>query len=126
MPKKQTRESIEAELNASEFERMSVKFEILIRDLDNLEMRLRELEKRRGIPDFYGTKSLPERMAALGMSKEGIDGISDALDAVTKAHLGKMGEIPERMRRRFDEMADAETSALDQLQGILDARVRKR
>jgi hypothetical protein len=45
---------------------------------------------------------------------------------VTKAHLGKMGEIPERMRRRFDEIADAETSALDQLQGILDARVRKR
>ena len=58
MPKKQTRESIEAELNASEFERMSVKFEILIRDLDNLEMRLRELEKRRGIPDFCRTKSL--------------------------------------------------------------------
>ena len=126
MPKKQTRESIEAELNAGEFGRMSVKFMILIRDLDRLEMQLRELEKRRGIPDTCRTKSLPERIAALGMRRETIDGISDALDAMTKAHLGKMGEIPERMRRRLDQMAEAEVSALNQLQSILDAHAQKR
>jgi hypothetical protein len=105
---------------------MSVKFRILIRDLDRLEMQLRELEKRRGLPDPCRTKSLPERMMALGMRREAIDGISDALDAMTKAHLGKMGEIPECMRRRLDEMADAEVSALIQLQSIVDAHAQKR
>jgi hypothetical protein len=58
------------------------------------------------------------------MSKEVIDYVSDMLGAVTKIGLGAMDEILHRIRRNLAETADAEMSALDQLQNILDAMRR--
>jgi hypothetical protein len=125
MPEKQTRESIEAELNASEDRRLALQLKEAIRELDELEAELQRLEKARGLPAFSRTKPLRERMAALGMRREAIDCISDLLDAMSKGELGKMDEVPEGIRRKLAERTEASISALGQLQDILDARQKR-
>ena len=123
MPKKQTRESIEADLNASEIDRAVAKLQEAKRAMEEFERRLQDEEREWEITPVP-SKPLVERMAAIGMSKEVIDYVSDMLGAVTKIGLGRMDEIPHRIRRDLTETPDAEISALDQLQNILDARRR--
>ena len=113
MPKKQTREAIEAEMNADEVER-------LIEDIEEFERRLQEVEKGWGIAPSPN-EPLIDRMRAVGMSKKAIDGVSDMLEAMTRIALGKMDELPDRVRR-VAEIADAEISALDQLWNLLHGR----
>ena len=71
------------------------------------------------------TKPLAERMAAVGMSKQAIDRISSLFDAFDKVRLGRMDEVPEDIRLKLADSADAKISALDQLQDVLDARRSK-
>src|SRR5262249_52992620 len=115
MPKKQTREGIEAELSATETERLLNRMKEIMREIEEVEDVLQQMEQERGLPSFR-SKPLVERMAHLGMSQEAIDGVGDMLDAMTKIALGKMDEIPDRIRQDLAETADAEISALDQLQ----------
>jgi hypothetical protein len=124
MPEKQTRESIEAELSATETERLHDRVKELLRDIDELEAGLR-MEEERGLPSFYRSKPLVDRMANLGMGPEAIERVGDLLDAMTKTLQGKMDEIPDHVRRQLANGAEAEISALDQLQDILDARRRQ-
>jgi hypothetical protein len=123
MPKKQTRESIEAELSATETERLHDQVKELLCDIDELEAGLRQMEEERGLPSFYSSKPLVDRMAHLGMSPEAIERVGELLDAMMKTLQGKMDEIPDR--RRLANGAEAEISALNQLQDILDARRRQ-
>jgi hypothetical protein len=123
MPEKQTRESIEAEMTASEVERAVAKLQEAMRDMEEFERRLQHEEREWGITPIP-SKPLVERMAAVGMSKEVIDYVSDMLGAVTKIGLGRIDEVPHRIWRDLTETADAEISALDQLQDLLDARRR--
>jgi predicted transcriptional regulator YheO len=123
MPDKQTRESIEAELNASEVERAVRRCREVLHDIRELQRRLEEEEEERSwaitpLPD----RPLVERMAAVGIGKEAIQQVSDMLDATKKLVSGRADEIPVGMRRGLAETADAGISALDQLQDILDAR----
>ena len=39
------------------------------------------------------------------MSKKAIDGVSDMLEAMTRIALGKMDELPDRVRRVPDDYA---------------------
>jgi hypothetical protein len=68
MPQKETRESIEAELNASKRERIALQLQELIREGHLVEKELRSFEDEHGIPEFARSRPLPERMAAVGMS----------------------------------------------------------
>jgi hypothetical protein len=68
MPAKQTRESIEAELGESEKERVVRKLRDAAQEVQEFEKHLQELEGEAGLPTFYRSKPLVERMAALGMS----------------------------------------------------------
>ena len=122
MPKKQTRETIEAELSAIETERLAGWTNEILHEIDEVEALLRQMEKERGLPDSCQAKPLVERMAHLGMNQEAIDRVSEMLDAMTKVAQGNMDAIPDRVRQELAKAADAEISALDQLQDILDAR----
>ena len=124
MPKEQTRDSIEAELSASEHERLVREFEEFVRGLLELEADFERLEQERGLP-VDRTKPLAERMAAVGVSEQAIDRFFSLLDAFDKMRLGRMDEVPKDIRRKLAESADAEISALDQLQDVLDARRSK-
>jgi hypothetical protein len=64
MPKKQTRESIEADLNASEVDRAIAKLQETMRDMQEFDRRLQSEEKECGITPVSGTP-LIERMAAV-------------------------------------------------------------
>ena len=121
MPKKETCESIEAELAATEVERAIARCREVVRDVQDLERRLKDQEREWGITPIPG-KPLIERIAAVGMSKDVIQQVSDMLEAITRIVSSKMNEIPEGGRISLAAMADAEISALDQLQAILDAR----
>jgi len=84
MPKQQTREAIEVEMNADQVER-------LVEDIEEFERRLQEVEKGWGIAPSPN-KPLMDRMRAVGMSKKAIDGVSDMLEAITTIALGRMDE----------------------------------
>ena len=89
MPTKQTKEAIEAELNASERERIALQLQEVARDIDIVEKELRALEDTRGIPDFNRSKPLPERMAARGMRQATIERISTFMYALDKVRQGR-------------------------------------
>jgi len=94
----------------------------VLREIDEVEAGLRQMEKERGLPDSCHAKPLLERMANLGMRQEAIDRVGEMLDALTKTQ-GKIDELPGRVRQELAKAADAEISALDQLD-ILDAARR--
>lgn len=121
MPTKPTRESIEAELNASEGERFSREAKDILRGIDELEARLQETEQERGLPS---AKPILERLANLEMDPNGIDRVGELIDALFNIAEGKQDELPEHIRQELAETADAEISALDQLQDVLDAQRR--
>jgi hypothetical protein len=122
MRDRQTRESIEAELNASEVERAVRRCREVLHDIRELQRRLEEEEERSWAITPLPDRPLVERMAAVGIGKEAIQQVSDMLDAIKKLVSGEADEIPVGMRRGLAETADAGISALDQLQDILDAR----
>jgi hypothetical protein len=63
MPTKQTKESIEAELNASDVERIALQLQEVARDAELVEKDPRALEDELRIPEFARSLPLPERMA---------------------------------------------------------------
>ena len=98
--------------------------EELVYDFNELEADFERLEQEKGLR-VDRTKPLAERMAAVGMSKQAIDRISSLFDAFDKVRLGRMDEVPEDIRLKLADSADAKISALDQLQDVLDARRSK-
>jgi len=95
MPQKETRESIEAELNASKRERIALQLQELVREAHLVENDLRSLEDEHGIPEFARSRPLPERMAAVGMSRAMIDRVQMMLDRWIWS--GKAGAMTCRM-----------------------------
>jgi hypothetical protein len=120
MPAKQTRESIEAELNASEPERLAQQLRELIQEQDEIERMLRQLEDAAGLPTFYRSKPLVERMAAVGMGRAAIDRIQMMLDAFRMVLAGRQDELPDQVKKDLAGHADAELSGAEQLAAIVD------
>jgi hypothetical protein len=119
MPQKQTRESIEAELNASESERVIQQLREVIEDCDEVEKELRRLEDALGLSKFYQSKPLPERMRAVGMSQAAIDRVNTAFDAIDMMRSGRSDELPDQVKNDLAAQADAELSAAEQLAAIV-------
>ena len=111
MPEKQTRESIEAKLNAGERERAQELLSEVIEDFDELEKTLRQLEDEEGLPAFYRSKPLTERMAAVGMSQAMIDCVKTYMDALEAVLSGRQQELPHHVKGELAARADAELLA---------------
>ena len=92
MSKKQSRESLEAELNTSEIERVRARLRETLHDIEEFETRLQDEERKYGITPAP-SKPVVERMAAVGMPREVIDQLADMLDTLTQIALGNIGEI---------------------------------
>ncbi|WP_027523326.1 hypothetical protein [Bradyrhizobium sp. Ec3.3] len=122
MPIKPTRESIEAELNASEVERFSAEVDDILSGFDELEATLQAMERDRGLSS---DRPILERLTNLGMDPEGIDRLGEFIDALMTIAEGKGDQIPDHIRRHLVEEEEAGLSAIDQLQDVLDARRRK-
>jgi hypothetical protein len=119
MPAKQTRESIEAELNAGERERAQQLLSKAIQDFHELEKDLRQLEDEAGLPASYRSKPLTERMAAVGMSQAVIDRVKKYMDALEAVASGRQDELPDYLKSELAARADAEQSGAEQLAGIV-------
>ena len=65
MPKKQTRENIEAELSANEIDCGVSKLQEAVRGIMEFGARLREMEDDWRIPEFCRSKPIVERMACI-------------------------------------------------------------
>jgi hypothetical protein len=120
VPQKETRESIEAELNASKRERIALQLQELIREAHLVENDLRSLEDEYGIPEFARSRPLPERMAAVGMSRAVIDRVSKSLDALDMVRQGRSDDLPDDVKNELAGQADAELSGAEQLAAIVD------
>jgi hypothetical protein len=119
MPQKETRESIEAELNASKRERIALQLQELVREAHLVENDLRSLEDEHGIPEFARSRPLPERMAAVGMSRAVIDRISKFMDALSMVRQGRSDDLPDDVKSELAAQADAELSGAEQLAAIV-------
>jgi hypothetical protein len=124
MPAKQTKEAIEAELNASERERIALQLQDVLNEFDEVEKQLRTLEDEHGIPEFARSRPLPERMAAIGMRQATIERISTFLDALEKVRQGRISEVPDHVKSELADQADAELSGAEQLAAIVDQQRR--
>ena len=98
MPQRETRESIEAELNASKRERIALQLQEVVREAHLAEEDLRGLEDEHGIPEFARSRPLPERMAAVGMSRAVIDRISKFMDALNMVRQGRSDDLPDDVK----------------------------
>ena len=117
MPQKETRESIEAELNASKREQIALQLQELVREAHLVENDLRSLEDEH---EFARTRPLPERMAALGMSRAVIDRVQMMLDALDMVRQGRSDDLPDDVKSELADQAAAELSGAEQLASIVD------
>jgi hypothetical protein len=121
MPKKETPESIEAELNANQSERMAADLKDVVRSLRQFEADLEARERAKGIKIERG-KPLARRLAAVGWPKAAIQETMELFGAFDLIIKDRPEEVSERVWRKLAEMEETRISALDQLQDILDAR----
>ena len=110
MPQKETRESIESELNASKRERITLQLQELVREAHLVENDLRSLEDEHGIPEFARSRPLPVRMAAVGMSRAVIDRVQMMLDALDMVRQGRSEDLPDDVKSELAAQAGAELS----------------
>jgi hypothetical protein len=122
MPAKQTRESIEAELKASEIDRIKIQFLEILREIEEVETELRELEGVLGLPASQREKKLPDRMAAMGMSRAGIDKVQKYLDALEMLNAGGgVDRLRADVKQAMAARADAELTGAELLAGIVQS-----
>ena len=93
----------------------------ILLDHEEFEKDLRQLEDEAGLPVFYRSKPIPERMAAVGMSQGAIDHVQKWLDAISKVGSGRGDELPDDVKRELAEEADAELSGAELLADIVQS-----
>src|SRR5258708_38784512 len=120
MPAKQTREAIEAELNASESERIALQLQEVVREAELVEKDLRALEAEHGIPEFARSRSLPERSAAVGMRRGGVEPLSTFLHALEMVRQRRRDEWPDHLKSERADSTDTELHGAAELAAIGD------
>ncbi|HEY7300949.1 MAG TPA: hypothetical protein VH684_23905 [Xanthobacteraceae bacterium] len=90
-----------------------------VRDIEKYDDMLSRLEALAGLPLFYRSKPIPERLGALGFAKEIIDEINLCFAALDVIREGR--GLPERTKALLAQREAAERSALDQLDAIVKA-----
>jgi hypothetical protein len=98
MPSKGTRESIKAEQNTGERERLLQKFRELVQNCAEFERDLQEREAEAGLATYDKSKPIVGRMAAVGMSQDAIDRVKTLMDAILKINSGRGDELPEHVK----------------------------
>ena len=94
-------------------------------DLDEVEKELEALEETQGLPAFYRSKPLLERMAMLGIEKETIDLVRMCLVALGKGEALDMNELPQRLKNNLAAQADAELLGAELLADIVQMHRRR-
>ena len=94
-------------------------------DLDEVEKELEALEEAQGLPAFYRSKPLLERMAMLGIEKETIDLVRMCLVALGKGEALDMNELPQRLKNNLAAQADAELLGAELLADIVQMHRRR-
>jgi hypothetical protein len=84
-----------------------------------MEKHLERREAEVGLPTFYRSKPLVERMAAVGFDQATIDQVQTWLDGIPKIVTGRQDELPEHVKRELATDADAELSGAEQLAAIM-------
>jgi hypothetical protein len=118
-----TREQIEAELQMSQEEKTVANIRRAVHDIQRYDAMLSKLEVLAGLPLFYRSKPISERLRALGFENEMIEEINlcfDALDAIREDR-----GLSERTKALLGEREAAEQSARDQLEAIVKAHSAK-
>jgi hypothetical protein len=82
-----------------------------------MEKHLEQREAEVGLPTFYRSKPLVERM--VGFDQAAIDQVQTWLDAIPKIVTGRQDELPEHVKRELATDADAELSGAEQLAAIM-------
>jgi hypothetical protein len=85
-----------------------------------MEKDLRALEDEHGTPEFARSRPLPERMAAVGMSRATVDRISKFMDALDMVRQGRSDDLPDDVKSELADQAAAELSGAEQLAAIVD------
>jgi hypothetical protein len=124
MPTKQTKESIEAELNASERDRILAELRETIASIDEFERELQTLEARHGLPASQQSKSLAERMAALGLRQASIDSVQKYVEAFALIDASRTDEVAHDIKQGLAKQADAALTGAELLAKIV-SEVRK-
>jgi hypothetical protein len=120
MPAKETKQQIEAELNASERDRVQAKFRELIANWDQFETRLRHEERKVWQPHRSHHDPYSDRFLRIGMNAQ----IAAAIGA-RLAHLGDIvanKQVPPNIQAEIDQINAAGDSALEQLKNVTAAR----
>jgi hypothetical protein len=120
MPAKETKQQIEAELNASERDRVQAKFRELIANWDQFETRLRHEERKVWQPHWSHHDPYSDRFLRIGMNAQIAAAIGGRL-----AHLGDIvanKQIPPNIQAEIDQINAAGDSALEQLKNVTAAR----
>jgi hypothetical protein len=120
MPVRETKQQIEAELNACEPDRVRAKFRRLIADWNEFEMRLRHEERKIWQPHWSHHDPYTDRFLRIGMNPQLAAEIGGRL-----AHLGDIvanRQLPPYILAEIYEINAAGDSALDQLKALIDAR----
>jgi hypothetical protein len=114
------REKIEAELRMNEEEKTVANLWRTIEDVQEIDALLCRLEALAGLPLFYRSKPIPERLKALGFPSEMLEEVNfcfDSLDSMRQGH-----GVPEHAKALLARREAAEQSALDQLAAIVKAQ----
>jgi hypothetical protein len=119
MPAKETKQQIEAELNASERDRVLAKFRELIANWDRFETRLRHEERKVWQPHWSHHDPYTDRFLRIGMNPQMAAEIGGRL-----AHLGDIvanEQVPPNIQAEIDRINAAGDSALEQLKTVIAA-----
>src|SRR5262249_34091872 len=111
---------IEAEFRMSERDMIVAAMKRCIREIEEFEVELHMLERRQGLPSFYRSYSITERMRVLAFHADAISHVAQLLDVVNRLRRGD--EIPTALRENFSKQAEAERSAMEQLSRIVNAK----
>lgn len=119
MPAKETKQQIEAELNASERDRVLAKFRELTANWDQFETRLRHEERKVWQPHWSHYDPYTDRFLRIGMNPKIAAEIGGRL-----AHLGDVvanKQMPPNIQAEIDQINAAGDSALEQLKIVIAA-----
>jgi len=119
MPAKETKQQIEAELNASERDRVLAKSRELIANWDQFETRLRHEERKVWQPHWSHHDPYTDRFLRIGMNPQIAAEIGGRL-----AHLGDVvanKQVPPNIQAEIDQINAAGDSALEQLKTVIAA-----
>ena len=123
MPKKETRESIEAELNGDPRAAFLAMLDGLKREVLELDQALMRAEALIGNPPHWRSQPVPERMRRLGVPQEDIQRYERFLRWLVAMATG--GPLPADLLSQAEEYRAVSASVAEQLAAIVEGEKPK-